>query len=366
MSVKALLLFAIGLAPALLLGQSYPPSWTSTSHYAVGDQVQVNGNIYRAIKAVTTSNINPTTNYTYWELYYVRSNTTLTIGTGQTFPTLVAAWDYSLNAKVADGAYLHLYISSAKGNFSESFTAPFLLDHSSGARMAIIGDNAANDVLSFSATGQSLVNGLVIDTGHSFNTLDGFTLFASSNGLDGIKADFQANISSVADVVINGFSNCVHVQQGAGVFVLSSCTFENFTNYGLYAETSGSIVSQSGLTLNGLGTVRAQACLFADMGGEVVAVGCNLENAESGAQAVDNGSINVSQATIQGSYYGCYAFNHGFIEAEAATISSSQADDLIASLGGYIDINGASFLTQSYGGSADGSYILPQPVNAGP
>jgi hypothetical protein len=93
------------------------------------------------------------------------------IGTGQTFTTLAAAWTYAQNAKIADGGYLHFYISSVNGNFTEAFTAPFLLDNQGGARMALIGDSTSNDILQFNGT-----NGLIVDKGHSFNTLSNLTL----------------------------------------------------------------------------------------------------------------------------------------------------------------------------------------------
>jgi hypothetical protein len=50
--------------------QSYPPAWNSAAHYAIGDQVQAAGNVYRAIKAVSSA-VNPAADYTDWELSLV-------------------------------------------------------------------------------------------------------------------------------------------------------------------------------------------------------------------------------------------------------------------------------------------------------
>lgn len=77
-----------GASPA----QSYPPVWNNTAHYVAGDMVTDYGNVYRCISAVTTPYLDPSKTYQHWELNYVRSGTTITIGIGQPFPTLETAW----------------------------------------------------------------------------------------------------------------------------------------------------------------------------------------------------------------------------------------------------------------------------------
>jgi hypothetical protein len=44
--------------------QSNPPAWTSTATYASGDQVQRNGNVFRATKAVPAGE-DPTSAFTF-------------------------------------------------------------------------------------------------------------------------------------------------------------------------------------------------------------------------------------------------------------------------------------------------------------
>ncbi len=140
LALSALVVFI--LVPGAGRAQSNPPAWSSSAVYAVGDQVQTGGNVYRAITKISSpSGTSPAVDYTHWQLSQVLSNTTLLIGGGQTFPNLVTAWTYALYARVADGVYLHFYISTARGDFQEDFGGPFLLDHGSGARIAILGDN---------------------------------------------------------------------------------------------------------------------------------------------------------------------------------------------------------------------------------
>ncbi len=76
----------------------------------MGDLVTDYGNIYRCEVTVSTPYLDPSKTYKNWELFYVRSSTTLPIGVGQTFPDLATAWTYAHNARVAQGAYLHLSI----------------------------------------------------------------------------------------------------------------------------------------------------------------------------------------------------------------------------------------------------------------
>lgn len=132
----------------------------------VGDLVTDYGNLYRCEVAVTKPYIDPSKYYQNWELFYVRNNTTVAVGQGQTFPTLAIAWKYVHNARVATDAYLHVSIVTTNGNFNESFSAPFNLDMDTGSQVSIIGDNTANISLGF---GESA--GLTIDSSHSIASI---------------------------------------------------------------------------------------------------------------------------------------------------------------------------------------------------
>jgi hypothetical protein len=202
---------------SLAQAQSYPPAWSANATYATGDLVQLSGNTFKAIQPVTTPGANPTSNYHYWQLNQVQSNTTLMIGAGETFPTINIAWTYAWNAKVADGVYLHFYISTVNGNYAEFFPTPFFLDHASGARIAILGDHYLDISLNFGGT-----NGFIIDTGHSINTISGTTLTNVSNSPVGIKADGNATISALSGVYITGFGTCIQSTQNSTMSVIAS------------------------------------------------------------------------------------------------------------------------------------------------
>src|ERR1700734_4122366 len=106
----------------------FPPAYNNQAHYAVGDLVTDYGNIYRCEVAVTKPYLDPSKTYENWELFYVRSGTTIPIGSGQSFPTIAVAWNYVRNCRVATAAYLHLGIVTTSSNFNESFSAPLNLD----------------------------------------------------------------------------------------------------------------------------------------------------------------------------------------------------------------------------------------------
>jgi hypothetical protein len=388
------LLLALLSACHLARAQSYPPAWSGAASYVIGDQAQASGNVYRCIKAVS-STTGPTSDYAHWELYFVRANTTLTIGVQETFPSLASAWTYAQNAKVADGAYLHFYISSAHsgGVYSESFSAPLLLDHSSGARLAILGDSTG-DTLSFGAT-----NGIIIDTGHSFNTIS--TLTISGTGPDGIKADYAATLSLLSNATISGFQNGVHALQGGAVTLQNNCTFTHINDYCCLAEASGNIVALDGLTIsassanpsfgaafgatNG-GVIVAESCSVsyystmaqANFGGTidvknstaanctnpVDAAGGSIECSNShysasyiGILAQDGGAVDAQDCSVQLSTTGADAQDHGYIDCQSSTFSANQVD-VIAVTNGVIYVATATYTT-TFVDSGNGSYIIP-------
>jgi hypothetical protein len=345
----------LGLAPHAQ-AQTFPPVWSASSSYVEGDLVQLGGNCFRASKSVTGKN--PNIAYNFWELTFVRNNTTLMIGTGQTFPTLASAWSYIVNARVSDGAYLHLYISSVNGDFSETFTTSFLLDQASGARVAILGDSSANDVLTFNG-----VNGLVIDTGHSFNTISGITIKGNeTGGTDGIEAGSQSSISSLSSLVVDGFTRDIDVTQGANIVSAArTVVLSGFAGTAVFASTSASVVFPEGVAIdNGAGKGPTSnnykgIALGADFGGQIVAPNSSLLACNVGAQAEHQGIIDISSATLENNY-GVIATERGFVRCSNAHLTSVTLD-LQAAQGGYIQNEGAAYTTKQSGGAMDGSYI---------
>jgi hypothetical protein len=396
------LIFVMALSGIPVQAQSNPPAWSASATYAVGDQAQVAGNVYRCIKASMPNAAPPATNFTNWELSFVRANTTLMIGAGQTFPNLVNAWDYALNCKVADGSYLHFYIVSVQANFQETFSAPLVLDHASGARMAIIGDKAASIMLSFAG------NGLVIDTGHSLNTISNLTIECQSSAppTTGISVDSDATISSVSGVTISGFGTCVSASHNATVTLASNCAITGFHEYGC-AATSGGSLSANYVTESG-GAAYTTG-FFADEGGKLFAnhsvsspsilVGYSatrdayleIEYAQAvsdqgagisgshgavidAAGATVSGYVNYGVTADTGSVIdfldgtatglgqgnggtGCAASDRGFVFTLYATYSENYLD-IQAQDGGIIDATGAVFSTSAQGGSSTGSYVF--------
>jgi hypothetical protein len=352
---------AVALALLFLLSgsvsaaaQSYPPSWGSTTHYAVGDVVQTGGNWYRAIKAITTPNHNPATDYADWELNFVRSNTTLMIGTGETFPTLVAAWTYALNSRVADGSYLHFYISTTNAKHTESLAAPFLLDHSCGTRMAILGDNESNITFNFNFT-----NGLIIDTGHSFNTLSGFNIAntGAGNTNDGIKVDLQASIDAVENLTVNGFSNGIHVSQNGSISIYGSCSFSHAGSNVCLAESCGAILFPQAFSLSD-DEPGSGIALNAAYGGIIVAsVSMSIQGYDIGIQAYEGGVAHIVAPNVQTCFNGCVASGRGVVDLLGGSFSQNTNYDLEATLGGFIAINSTTYSSSLANFSTDGSYI---------
>lgn len=274
----SLLAFAI---PLTARAQSYPPVWNNTTDYVAGDLVTDYGNIYRCIRAVNTPYLDPSKTYADWELYDVRSNTTLTIGAGQTFPTLTAAWAYALNTRIAGGVYLHFSISTAHGNFSDAIGVPMSLDHPFGANMSIIGDNMDDITLTFN---QEYKSGLMIDTGHCFGALSNLQIDSvSASPGSAIYATSNATIGAISNINMNPWYSFVDAEEGAnlnftGDFQWNGATFRFCT-----ATTGATINFTNGvLTLNGKrGGPNTPFGLYASFGGTLSAeyrLHCRLPN----------------------------------------------------------------------------------------
>jgi len=299
--------------------QSYPPAWSNTATYATGDQVQLNGNVLRAIRPDTTPG---KFIYANWELFEVRSNTTVMVGVGQTFTTLPAAWTYLENARVCDGAYLHIYISTLHGLFRPAFNAPFSLDHGSGARISLIGDVQSN--VQLGGSGGFPGDGLTIDSGHSFGSVSNLSIFGLGAGA-GVRATGNSylNLSGVALV---SFASGFEADEGAHIHLSTSCTLAIISANGVAAKTSGSVYIDYGWSCTEDGM---SALVYASTGGSVSAEGMSVDGSNGlavGADAEDGGSIDVSYSSIDEFRIGANAFDHSFINAQNAGFSKNGLD----------------------------------------
>ena len=340
MATMALLFSLVSVGTA----QTSPPAWSATATYSIGDQAQMNGNIYRAIKAVGTAGLKPTVAYRYWELYYVRANTTLVIGVGQTFPDLVSAWNYGLNATIAGSAALTLYISTAKGNFNETFTGGFALDHAFGARITIEADHADNTNLTFTNT-----SGFYLDSGHAIGFIGDLQLTsASTGGYTAFYLSGNASIFETFGMIFNNFYAAVYVEKGAQINCANTLLFDG-VHYPFIADSNASISISGGFsfsndTLNS--NPQMYAAFYAEDGGRIFAENCTVYNAKYEiAYATSGGTIDVSGGTLALAPIGLVAVSGGRIEAEYSTISQCANDDLDADHGGTINAAGATYTT---------------------
>lgn len=337
------------LLPSHSRAQSYPPVWTSGSTYVAGDIVQYGGNWFRALKAVAPSTNSPSINYTNWELNFVRSNTTLIVGAGGAFPNLVFAWQYARNARIADAAYLHFSLADG---LTEKFTAPFSLDHGSGALISIIADGNGTQVLNFTGC-----NGFNIDSGHSFGVISNVT-FNGQAGYIGISAEGDADISNIEGIWMNGFGTGFFVYQGGAVSVTGS-TAISCPNFAV-ADFAGTIFLASGVYVH----PAAQSSgigLYANRNATIIAEGCDIGTstigystdvwAENGAM-IDVNHGDISSATLTG----LAADTGGRIEFEDG-YAANTGYDALAVQSGTINAVGATFNDKTKTGMGDGSYI---------
>lgn len=327
------------LLPGLSKAQSYPPVWTSTATYAAGDLVQYGGNWYRAVKALAAHGSYPSNGFGSWELNYVRSNTTLVIGVEQQFPSLQDAWGFALEARVADGAYLHFSISTAHGDLEDAFTTTFNLDHQSGSKISIIGDDASKIFLG-GPTGFA-ENGLNLDTVHDIASLSNVTILGAGDG-DGLYVASGASISC-SNVQIAFFHNGVHVVQGASATLDGSCTIGLSGNHSAEADLDGTIIFGAGFTCKDGDPV---CILWAQTGGVIQAIGSTLDGNSSGntsgAEAFEGGIIDVSDSSISNCVNGVEASDHGFLHGYSMQFSGNKTDIVATQNGVVLDDGTAS------------------------
>jgi hypothetical protein len=334
--------------------QSFPPAFSKTATYAAGDIVQYGGNWYRAMNARPADGPYPASAYGYWELNYVRSNTTLTIGDGQGFANLVYAWQFARNARIADAAYLHLAISTADGAFTEKFTAPFSLDHGSGALISILGENSADISLQFPSS-----NGFVLDTGHSFGTLSGITLDGPglTYNYQGISALSGAVLATVVSSNIENYVSAFFASQNAFLGVSNGVTFQN-CNTAITADFGATVIADYLQIVN---FETSFYTLIASHGSKISMERGEMENATmangSTAASADTGAnIELQDADISGYVYAIYVTHGGSASAEGATFKNNSFD-AVAETAGWVDLYSSTHPDETSTGSDDGSYI---------
>jgi hypothetical protein len=337
--------------PTVGKAQSYPPAWNATATYAIGDVVQENGNWYRAIKPVTTHNLDPAKIFTYWELNYVRGNTTLYVGAQETFATFLEAWNYALNAKISDAVYLHFYISSFHGNLTQSFTSSFSLDHQSGGRISIIGDNPANIVMNFD------LGGMTIDGGHNLASITGVGFYGSQGGSVAIDASGGASINSLGNLMFNGFAAALLAESSGTLLNVGTLSATTISSALAEATSAGSISFSTELNFSGDGNFPIST-LYANDGGIIKCSLCTLTNCRTGIFADRGGVIEATGCNVSQTVNGATAMNHGMIDVTQGMFSSNSGYDLTVSDGGGINAQGATYTSTSQGTTSDGSYIF--------
>lgn len=368
--MRSFVVFAACLAamgwPVRASAQSYPPAWSSTTAYSAGDIVQYGGNWYRAMKALSASGPYPANAYGDWELNFVRSNTTLTIGDGQGFANLAYAWQFARNARVADAAYVHFDIVTSKGDFNETFTAPFSLDQGSGALMSIIGDNANNIVLTFTKA-----SAFTIDTGHNFGAISGLTVsYSSGTGRDlpplgspplalqfyyGITALSGGSIASIANTNFANFSIAIYASQNSFLDVAGSCAVQ-FCGAAIWTDYGATVIAD-GLEASFVNS--STSALNANHDSKISDQGGRMENSDKGGQGVaatNGGIVDISNSTISGWDNGAFGQYAGTINADDAKFSDN-TKDVSVSLGAGANVLGASTPDGTEQGTNDGSYI---------
>lgn len=330
------------------VAQSFPPAWSSSASYAAGDTVEYGGNWYRAMVAQSAGGPYPAAAYGKWELNFIRSNTTLTIGPGQGFANLVYAWQFARNARIADAAYLHLVIVYNNGGVFETFDGPFSLDHGSGALISISSSGSIPE-LSFPNS-----NGFVIDSGHSIGSITSLDLYGGVSDSSSVGVSVTQGATIVANsLLVDGFETGIYAASG-GNFVgvgPSDCAYVQTVN-GLYVDAGRAIGLMAIQDISG-------NAIVADHGATVnVAYSYIAGASEDGVTAVtaQNGAtVDVDNADIAGFSKACVAQYRGYINCSLATISTGTT--LYAKDGGGIYAAGANLSSAGSTDSNEGSYI---------
>lgn len=335
-----LVAFATFALPSLSKAQSYPPVFSSTATYVAGDLVQYGGNWYRAAKALAAHGPYPSNGYGSWELNYVRSNTTLVIGVGQQFPSLQDAWAFALEARVADGAYLHFSISTAKGTLQDTFSGGFSLDHQSGSKISIIGDNASDIFLG--GPNGFYNTGLYIDSGHTIASISNVSIIgqgALGQGA-GLSATGCATLNCTG-IAIGNFEFGVQASKGASI------TLDNTTAITLSQDYSVDVSQNATVFCQGINITDSfgDSILHATSGGMIEASGCTLDGSHGniiiGVDADEEGDIDVDAGTISNCSFGVRAYDHSYVNAAESHLSGNMTD-LVAEENGVVNDDGVN------------------------
>ena len=343
------------ILPAVSSSQAFPPAWSSSKSYAAGDIVQYGGNWYRAMAALNAGSPYPASAYDKWELNFVRSNTTLTIGIGQGFPNLEYAWQFARNARIADAAYLHFSIVTTQGDFTEGFAAPFSLDHGSGALISILGDNENNISIKFTGSG-----GFKIDSSHSIASISNMAVVGASATIAagyGFSLFNGASIGELSNLTIQTFGWAVYASQNASIYIAPNTNVSACLN-GMTADWGSSILA------NGveIGCINGpNTGLFADHNSTIVDKNGTIPRLSTaggeGVEAADGGMIDVSGSTVNGWTYGCQAVNGGTIKIQNGTLQQNTQYDLYAGYNGLIYAQGATVNDPTDVITSQGAYL---------
>lgn len=335
--------------------QSFPPAWSSTATYAAGDIVQYGGNWYRAMKALSAHGPYPAAAYGEWELNFIRSNTTLTVGNGGAFPNLVYAWQFARNARIADAAYLHFTIATESKPFTENFSEPFSLDRDNGALVSISGDGYATVTFDFTKSA-----GFTIDTGHQFGTLANINVTGDGDTVSsptGISATQGASIQTVSNVSLITFGIGIYANQNASLN-LDSETYTNDCYFSIYADGAASVVAGGSTFMAG---AAAGTGIYADHNSHVSDVQGLLQGTGSGVgcQAENGASVDISKAGVESWGKGALAEYSGHIVALNASFgdTTNNTTDVQVDNGGIAHVTGSFFQDTNSVGLNDGSYL---------
>jgi len=327
---------ALAVLATTAFGQSFPPAWSSTAHYALGDIVQENQNYYRCTHAVTTPTLDPSKAYFNWELWEVRLNTTVLIGTGQTFPTLQAAWAYGQCARISQGAYLHYYLVSTQGAHSETISSGLSLDHPFGASISIIGDSEAKNSLHIPFGS----NGITIDSGHALALISNVQLLGDDEAHVALTASDNSLIS-LSNCNVNGFDNCLHATFGAMLHLSPTVTFTGAGNSPVWrtavlADFGGRVI-MPGVTLDGQNNYWLQTTgIEASEDGYIDAQSCNVSYADTCVEARYMGQVDFTSGSATNGGYGLYATARGSITATYCSFGGASFADIYCRSGAFV------------------------------
>ena len=297
-----------------------PPQWNTTDTFQAGGIVRAsNGNYYRATH--TTVNKDPTKDaHVNWELYYVRASMSLTVAaSGGTFNNLQAAFQMASSATIASTASVTISINTSTAVFNQSFSSPFNLDATSGARISIAGDNRDRVLLKFTGA----TDGFVIDDAHTLGGFSGLSIIGSASSVDGVHATGASKILG-SDLVVSGFKDDVVAEERSYV-ACGGSSIGSFTQGGVVSIT-GSMVDCHGSAIDGLnGASNGQVGVDAERQSRVDARSSSVHNcAASGYRALILSSIDASSARAVSATVGFDAESMSNIMADRASATSNK------------------------------------------